>query len=151
MYISLLSMQICTTSCNQVVNSFHHAEAAISLRCSTRRRWVYCCPGISNRDAATSDSCSSGMALNSLWQAPHRTKVADSWAGAFLEKYITTVQQCLTHTTVFQILFYGKLGVTRVLNSQWGLTRPSSIYFSLSIVRDIVLPVIRVYVVFYDL
>ena len=39
---------------------------------------------------------------------------------------------------VFQILFYGKLGVVRVLTSQLGFTRPSSIYFSLGIVRNIV-------------
>ena len=40
--------------------------------------------------------------------------------------------------SVFQIQFYGKLGVVRVLTSQWGFTRPSSICFSLGIVRDIV-------------
>ena len=39
---------------------------------------------------------------------------------------------------IFQILFFGKLGVVRVLSGQWGFTRPSSIYFSLGIVRDIV-------------
>ena len=35
-------------------------------------------------------------------------------------------------------VFYGKLGVVRVLTSQWGFTRLSSIHFSLGIVRDIV-------------
>ena len=43
---------------------------------------------------------------------------------------------------VYQILFYGKLGVMRVVTSQWGLTRPFSIYFSLGIVRDVVPPII---------
>ena len=38
----------------------------------------------------------------------------------------------------FQIQFYGKLGVVRVLISQLGLTRPSFILFSLGIVREIV-------------
>ena len=36
------------------------------------------------------------------------------------------------------VLLNGKLGVMRVVTSQWGLTRPSSIYFSLDIVRDVV-------------
>ena len=40
-------------------------------------------------------------------------------------------------------MFYGKLGVVRVLTSQWGFTRPFSIYFSLSIVRDIDPPIIE--------
>ena len=35
------------------------------------------------------------------------------------------------------LLFYGKLGLMRVLTSQWGFTRPSSIYFNLVIERDI--------------
>ena len=39
---------------------------------------------------------------------------------------------------LFFRLFYGKLGVVRVLTSQWGFTRPSSICFSLGLVRDIV-------------
>ena len=47
-------------------------------------------------------------------------------------------QRGLVLRHVFQILFYGKLGVVRVLTSQWGFTRPSSIYFNLGIVRDIV-------------
>ena len=40
------------------------------------------------------------------------------------------------------VLPNGKLGVMRVETSQCGLTRPSSIFFSLGIVRDIVPPVI---------
>ena len=36
----------------------------------------------------------------------------------------------------FHILFYGRLGVVRVITSQWGFTRPLSIYFSLGLVRD---------------
>ena len=49
------------------------------------------------------------------------------------------VYRLLLRGNVFQILFYGKLGVVRILNSQWGFTRPSSIFFfSLGIVRDIV-------------
>ena len=40
------------------------------------------------------------------------------------------------------VLLNGKLGVMRVVTSQWGLTRPSSIFFSLGIVRDVVPPVI---------
>ena len=39
---------------------------------------------------------------------------------------------------VIQILCYGKLGVARVFSSQWKFTRPSSIYFSVGIARDIV-------------
>jgi len=39
---------------------------------------------------------------------------------------------------MFFRLFYGKLGVVRVLTSQWGFTKPSSIYISLGTVRDIV-------------
>ena len=39
--------------------------------------------------------------------------------------------------SVFQSIFYGELGVVRVLTSQGGFTRPSSIYFRLGIVRDI--------------
>ena len=42
----------------------------------------------------------------------------------------------------FQILFYGKLGAVRVSSSQRGFTRPSAIYFSVGIVRDIVSPII---------
>ena len=40
---------------------------------------------------------------------------------------------------VLQILFYGKLGVVRILTSQ---RRLSSIFFSVGIVRDIVPPII---------
>ena len=38
---------------------------------------------------------------------------------------------------------FGKLGVVRVLTSQWGFTRPSSVNFSMGIVRDIVPPIIQ--------
>ena len=41
------------------------------------------------------------------------------------------------------VLLNGKLGVMRVATSQWGFTRPSSIFFSLGVVRDIVPPVIK--------
>ena len=41
------------------------------------------------------------------------------------------------------VLLNGKLGVMRVVTSQGGLTRPSSIFFSLGIVRDVVPPVIE--------
>ena len=36
-----------------------------------------------------------------------------------------------------QIMFYRKLGVVLLLTSQWVFTRPTSIFFSLGIVRDI--------------
>ena len=36
------------------------------------------------------------------------------------------------------VLLNGKLGVMRVVTGQRGLTRPSSIFFSMDIVRDIV-------------
>ena len=39
------------------------------------------------------------------------------------------------------VLLNGKLGVMRVVTSQWGLTRPSSTFFSSCIVRDIVPPI----------
>ena len=39
---------------------------------------------------------------------------------------------------VLQIRFYGKLGVVRILTSQRGFRRLSSIFFSVGIVRDIV-------------
>ena len=39
------------------------------------------------------------------------------------------------------VLLNGKLGVMRVVTSQWGLTRPSSTFFSSGIVRDIVPPI----------
>ena len=39
---------------------------------------------------------------------------------------------------IFFRLFYEKLGGMHVLTSQWGFTRPSSIYVILGIVRDIV-------------
>ena len=41
------------------------------------------------------------------------------------------------------VLLNGKLGVMRVVTSQLGLTRPSSIFFSSGIVRDIVPPIIH--------
>ena len=43
---------------------------------------------------------------------------------------------------VLQIRFYGKLGVVRILTSQRGFRRLSSIFFSVGIVRDIVPPII---------
>ena len=63
------------------------------------------------------------------------------------------VSACIDHVVFFwvrvrgnviQILFYGKLGVMRVVTSQWGLTRPSSICVSLGIVRDVV-PLLYIY------
>ena len=45
---------------------------------------------------------------------------------------------------MFFRMFYGKLGVARMLTSQWGFARPSSIFFGLGVVRNIV-PLVRVY------
>ena len=46
------------------------------------------------------------------------------------------------------VLLNGKLGVMHVVTSQWGLTRPSSLFHSLGIVRDIVPLVICLHEVF---
>ena len=45
-------------------------------------------------------------------------------------------------TKCFSVKFNRELGVVRVLTSHLGFTRPSSIYFSLGRVRDIVPPII---------
>ena len=45
------------------------------------------------------------------------------------------------------VLLDGKLGVMRVVTSQWGLTSPSSIFFSLGLVRDIVPLIIINYII----
>ena len=49
---------------------------------------------------------------------------------------------CVTYHTLEKTGLCDILGVMRVVTSQWGLTRPSSIYFGLGIVRDVVPPII---------
>ena len=52
--------------------------------------------------------------------------------------------QIMSYTLYYNILVLqdGKVGVMCVVTGQWGLTKPSSIFFSLGIVRDIVPPFI---------
>ena len=57
---------------------------------------------------------------------------------------MTTIDLFLNQKMLSLFLLNGKLGVMRVVTSQWGLSRPSSIFFSLGIVRGIVPPIIWV-------